>query len=110
MDKVLDLTVAGNHPYNEEVRKRTTKLLGDNHPTTDSDTCILCGMCARVCPKGCVTVSNLVETDKNECIACTACVNNCPTEARRWEYEGVMMAAKWLSTEHGARKEPEIFI
>ena len=96
--------IPGNHPYREGSKT------GGRSPETDPETCILCGMCARACPTGCVTVSDIVETDKDECTACAACVKNCPTGARHWNYEGVLKAAKWLSTEHGARKEPEYFL
>ncbi|MBC8462960.1 4Fe-4S binding protein [Candidatus Bathyarchaeota archaeon] len=102
--KVPDLEVPGNRPY----RKGGG---GDpRSPETDSDSCILCGMCARVCPTGCVEVTEIVETQKEKCTACTACVQNCPTGARHWAHEGILKAAKWLSTEHGARREPEVFI
>ena len=67
-------------------------------------------MCAKVCPTGCVEVTDVVETQKEKCTACTACVQNCPTGARHWEHEGILKAAKWLSTEHGARREPEVFL
>lgn len=103
MGEVPDLEVPGNRPY----RKGGG---GDpRNPETDPDSCILCGMCARVCPTGCVEVTDIVETQKEKCTACTACVQNCPTGARHWKHEGILKAAKWLSTEHGVRKEPEVF-
>ena len=104
LDEIPALEVPGDRPY----RKGGG---GDpRSPETDPDSCILCGMCARVCPTGCVEVTDVVETDKTKCTACTACVQNCPTGARHWEHEGILGAAKWLSTEHGARKEPEGFL
>lgn len=96
--------IPGNHPYREGGKA------GGRAPETDPETCILCGMCARVCPTGCVTVIDIVETDKEKCTACAACVKNCPTGARHWENEGILKAAKWLATEHGARREPEFFL
>ena len=96
--------IPGNHPYREGGK------IGGISPETNPETCILCGMCARVCPTGCVSVSDIVETEKDECTACAACVKNCPTGARHWEHEGILKAAKWLSTEHGVRKEPECFL
>ena len=110
LDVYGDLDVPGNYPYGEEARARTNAMLGGSYPLTTVDTCILCGMCARVCPTGCVEVSDVVETESEKCIICSACVQNCPTGARHWEHEGVLGAAKWLSTEHGARKEPETYL
>jgi ferredoxin len=97
-------SIPGNHPYRERGSG------GARSPETDEATCTLCGTCASVCPTGSIEVTDLVETQKEGCIACTACVQNCPTGARRWEHEGILGAAKWLSTEHGDRKEPEIFL
>ncbi len=104
LTEVGEFNVPGNHPYREGGKT------GGRCPVTDSDTCILCGMCARVCPTGCVAVSDIVETNIDECTACTACVKNCPTGARHWEHEGVMKAAKWLSTDYAKRKEPTFFL
>ena len=104
MGEIPDLEVPGNRPY----RKGGG---GDpRSPETDPDSCILCGMCARVCPTGCVEVTDIIETQKEKCTACTACVQNCPTGARHWEHEGILKAAKWLSTEYCVRREPEVFL
>lgn len=103
-EKTPALKIPGNYPYRE-------RGSGDpRSPETDEAACTLCGTCASVCPTGSVDVTNVVETRKEQCIACTACVQNCPTGARHWEHEGILGAAKWLSTEHGDRKEPEIFL
>jgi len=104
IDEPPKLNIPGNHPYREGAKT------GGRNPETDPETCILCGMCARVCPTGCVTVSDTVDTETDDCTACAACVKNCPTGARHWEHEGILKAAKWLATEYGARKEPEFFL
>jgi len=109
LDEFSDLKVPGNYPYSEEARTQTAAMLGGSYPLTEAEACILCGMCARVCPTGCVEVSDVVETDVEKCTICSACVQNCPTGARHWEHMGVLGAAKWLSTEHGARKEAETY-
>jgi ferredoxin len=110
LDYLTDLKVPGNYPYSEETRIRTEEIRAGAHPVTDADVCILCGSCARVCPKGCVKVSDVVETIVEKCMICSACVHNCPTGARHWENENILRVAKWLSTHHGERKEPEIFL
>ncbi len=104
MNEFTELMIPGNHPYREGGKT------GGRSPETDPDSCILCGMCAKVCPTGCVTVTDIVETEIDQCTACAACVKNCPTGARHWEHEGILKAAKWLATEHGDRKEPEYFL
>lgn len=104
LTEVQDLEVPGNRPYRQGGG-------GDpRSPETNPETCILCGACARVCPTGCVEVTDSVTTVKEDCTACTACVQSCPTGARHWQHEGILNAAKWLSTDYGARREPEIFL
>ena len=104
IDEPPELTIPGDHPYREGAKT------GGRSPETEKETCILCGMCAQVCPTGCVTVSDNVETETDDCTACAACVKNCPTGARHWKHEGILKAAKWLATEYGTRKEPEFFL
>lgn len=103
-DEVSEPKIPGNVPYREQ-RSRDPRS-----PDTDEATCTLCGTCGNVCPTGSIEVMDLVETQKEGCISCTACVQNCPTGARHWEHKGILKAAKWLSTEHGGRKEPAIFL
>jgi len=103
-DEPSEPKIPGNHPYRERGSG------GPRSPETDVATCILCGTCASVCPTGAIEIMDTVETQKEGCIACTACVQSCPTGARHWEHEGILGAAKWLSTEHGDRKESEIFL
>jgi ferredoxin/flavodoxin len=104
LDELIEIQVPGNYPY----RERGSRV--PMSPETDESTCIHCGACARECPAGCIEVSDIVTTNKEHCISCTACVQVCPTSARHWEHEGILKASKWLSTEHGDRKEPEILL
>ncbi|MGE4504658.1 MAG: 4Fe-4S binding protein [Desulfovibrionaceae bacterium] len=52
--------------------------------TNDASRCILCGMCARVCPTGCIEVDRkgaLWAHDQFACVQCGACAEACPTKS-----------------------------
>ena len=51
------------------------------HVVNDVDTCILCGICAKRCPAGAITVDRAVRTwevNGFRCIQCFVCVRECP--------------------------------
>ena len=54
------------------------KLINKN--LTVSDACIGCGTCAKVCPKGNISLSGGKALIGTNCIGCMACVQNCPNE------------------------------
>lgn len=65
------------------------KLVGQRPETVWADfdfinECVGCGICAKVCPAGCIRVENqrAIRDDKN-CQACYACVQACPKAAIR---------------------------
>jgi ferredoxin len=98
------LRLPGSRPYRQGMRS------SDIAPVTNADLCTRCGACAGACPVGAITVGERVLTDGWACILCCACIKACPAGARLMEDAGVRRTAQWLATEHGARKEPEIFI
>lgn len=52
-----------------------------------TDRCIGCGICTRVCPKGCLKVVNRkAHHDMTHCIACLACIHACPQKAIQFTF------------------------
>lgn len=100
------LHVPGNYPYKE--RKPSTET--PPTPITIADLCTLCGDCAAVCPTDAITVGDTVITKAAACIQCCACTRACPTGAQVMEDPRILRTAAWLYEEHGARKEPEVFV
>jgi polyferredoxin len=57
------------------------------HISADSEKCVSCNQCGKVCPM-CIDVSAMVqrgEVDSAECIQCGACVDNCPQDALAYQ-------------------------
>lgn len=104
LERLPRLKLPGQRPYREGVQHR------DAAPTTRTELCTHCGICADICPVGGISVNGDVHTNGHACTLCCACVKACPTGARVMLDEGVLRTARWLATEHGERKEPEIFL
>jgi Pyruvate/2-oxoacid:ferredoxin oxidoreductase delta subunit len=50
-------------------------------PECNKDKCIKCGICAKLCPVQCITLSPYPTFDRNVCIKCYCCHEHCPQGA-----------------------------
>ncbi len=47
----------------------------------NSDTCIGCGKCVKLCPMNNIVIENNRATQNNKCTMCYRCINNCPKQS-----------------------------
>ena len=65
-----------------------------------TDACVMCGVCAKVCPSGNIVVEGNRPQFKANCLSCYACIHNCPQiaihkknekSAKRWRHPAVSL-------------------
>lgn len=72
--------------YPIETKPQPVGLKG--HIAIDVETCILCSMCDRSCPTGCITVDkaeHFWKINRFSCIQCGYCVTVCPKKSLAME-------------------------
>lgn len=98
----MELHIPGNFPYKEY------KIMPMVPETSES--CKKCGLCAKKCPAGAISVENPQLTDKEQCISCMRCINLCPENARGLKAEMLGMLSEKLGKVCADRKENELFL
>ena len=65
---------------------------------TISDDCIGCGICSKVCPRGCIEIVNKkARQDMKNCVACLACIHACKRKAIHFTFPEKNPNARYLN-------------
>lgn len=75
-----------------------------------NESCGGCGICAKECPAGAISVDNPRETDKEKCISCMRCISVCPKQARGLDAEFMKMMAEKMAPVLSGHKENHLFL
>lgn len=96
------LSLPGNKPYRE--------YHGVPLKPNVSKNCKECGLCAKLCPVGAISITEPKKTNHDLCISCMRCVAICPAKARTVSHLKLKLASKKMEKVCSQRKENELFI
>lgn len=97
-----ELKLPGNYPYR--------KYNGIPLKPKAGKKCTNCGLCAKLCPIGAISVKNPKKTNSKLCISCMRCVQICPNKARKLNPILLKVASKKMAKSCQKRKENELFM
>lgn len=87
MKKIINLTTKPNTSLNNRTGSWRTY-----RPLINYSTCISCGLCAKICPEGCVAMESSSQKKKPEpkinydyCKGCGLCAQECPVKTIKME-------------------------
>lgn len=72
-------------------------------PKTREDRCVQCGICARNCPMGAISLEN-PSVPTGTCIKCQRCIRYCPHEAKYFDDPAFLSHVRMLETQYTAKK------
>lgn len=72
--------------------------------------CTSCGLCAKECPTGAISLDDPKITDNDKCISCMHCVAVCPKKARNYSKFISFIAGRNMKKICSGRKENKLYL
>ena len=101
-DDAASVQVPGNSPY-KELKPSAF------HPAAN-ERCVQCGVCARQCPVGAISLVDPSQTNNDLCINCMRCVQVCPVSSRALPDAFLTMITQMLKQTAAEYKKPVVFL
>lgn len=79
-------------------------------PIVDSTVCHGCGICAEECPTGAIDTNNPMATDSDRCISCMRCIRICPNQARSLNPELFQQLEQLIGPRLAGRKQNHLYL
>lgn len=92
----------GNRPYRQ--------YGGVPFKPTVNKKCTSCGLCAKECPTGAISLDDPKITDNDKCISCMHCVAVCPKKARNYSKFISFIAGRNMKKICSGRKENKLYL